>query len=158
PGSEVSNKQTPTSPGVPAAPPADSAERVRAGETTRSAIDTPPVRPVLAAGATEYGVTWVGPDGTARVEDGGYDDLPSLLAAVVEQMPTGGTIAIDAGAAARLGYPDKPVNTRPGDAAKTPVKGKAAKTRQECRAVTEAAGAGWQPSVAAIGAWTDRKS
>src|SRR5690606_22798459 len=61
---------------------------------------------------------------------------------------------IDAGAAARLGYPDKPVNTRPGDAAKTPVKGKAAKTRQECRAVTEAAGAGWQPSVAGIGAWT----
>src|SRR5690606_18119526 len=81
PGSAVSNKHAPASPGVPAAPPADSAERVRAGEPTRSAIDAPPVRPVLAAGVTEYGVTWVGPDGTARVEDGGYDDLPSLLAA-----------------------------------------------------------------------------
>jgi hypothetical protein len=154
PGPEASNKQTPTSPGGATAPPADSAERVRAGEATRPAIDTPPVRPVLAAGATEYGVTWVGPDGAARVEDGGYDDLPALLAAVVEQMPTGGTIAIDAGAAARLGYPDKPVNTRPGDVAKTPAKGKAAKKRQECRAVTEAAGAGWQPSAAGIGAWT----
>ncbi|WP_019635093.1 hypothetical protein [Actinomadura atramentaria] len=146
-----SNKQTSTSPVVPSSSPAGPAADVRAGGTARAAIDAPPGGPVLAAGATEHGVTWVGPAG-ADVEDGGYDSLPALLAAVSERMPSGGTIAIDAGAAARLGYPDKPVNARPGVQAKTP--SKSAKSRQECRAVTEAAGAGWQPSAAGIGAWT----
>lgn len=145
-----SNKQIPSSTGTRPAAPAESAVRVSADENTRTAIDTPALQTALAAGITEHGVTWVGPESVSRHDEGGYDSLPALLAAVTQMMPMGGTVAIDADAAARLGYPDKPVNARPGRQSK----GRQAKSRQECRAVTDAAEAGWQPSAAGIGAWT----
>ncbi|WP_157432042.1 hypothetical protein [Actinomadura hibisca] len=147
---EPSNKQTPTSPVVQATPPAEFVNRVPAGETA-SAV-TAQGRPVLAAGVTEQGITWIGSD-WATQDDGGYDSLPELLAAIVQQMPKGGTVAIDASAAARLGYPGKPVNARPGGKPAAKSSG-TPKARKECRAVIEAAGAGWQPSAAGIGAWT----
>ncbi|WP_153542280.1 hypothetical protein [Actinomadura macrotermitis] len=107
--------------------------------------------PVLAAGVDEHGVTWLGPDGASTTLDRGYESLPELLADVVEHMPAGGTIAISAPAAARLGYPDRPTNRRPGRASSgTPGKSRKAPPR----AVTEGTAAGWTPSAAGIGAWT----
>ncbi|MGI5493943.1 hypothetical protein [Microtetraspora malaysiensis] len=106
-----------------------------------------PSGPVLAIGADTYAL-YCGDGRTVEPGDA-YSSMPALLARVVEMMPTGGTVAVTADVAARIGYPDKPTNSRPGRVGKSP-----AKSRQECPAVEAARGQGWQCSSAGIGAWT----
>jgi hypothetical protein len=109
------------------------------------------VRTALAAGVNEAGVTWIAAGGVAESHDVVFASLPDLLAAIVERMPAGGTIAMSAAAARTLGYPDAPANVRPGGRGKRTSK---AGQDEPARAVVEAGAAGWTASSAGIGAWT----
>jgi hypothetical protein len=102
---------------------------------------------VLALGADSDGL-YLG-DGRALDPGDAYASMPAFLSRVVEMMPAGGTVAITAEVAARLGYPARPDNARPGRG-----QSGARKSRQECPAVIAGAAAGWQSSAAGIGAWT----
>lgn len=153
PAAGPSNSENPRSTGVQPAAETTTDTRVSAGEATNTAIDTGAARAetALAAGVNEAGITWIGAGAGIDAEDVAFTSLPALLAAVVERMPSGGTIAVSADAARTLGYPDEPANVRPGG------RGKRASTRgqdEPARAVVESEAAGWTASSAGVGAWT----
>lgn len=104
----------------------------------------------LAVAGDEHGI-YLG-DGRALNPGQAYTSMSAFLRRVVELMPDGGTVAITAGLARVLGYPDKPQNARPG---RVHARKEQRPTRSsECRAAADAAAEGWQHSAAGIGAWT----
>lgn len=141
PRENAGHESTGVAPTVPTA-------EVSAPQTPRPGIDVP----ALAAGVTVHGITWIGADGASHTVDQPYRSLPDLLAALARGMGGPGTVALDAEAAALIGYPDAPTNTRPGRPGR-PAPKKSDKA-PACRAVAEAARAGWKHSAAGISAWT----
>lgn len=100
-------------------------------------------RPVLAIGC-DRDAMWLGDERSVPPGET-YASLPALLDRVRELMPEGGTIAITPQVAALIGYPEVPISALPKAEARRAMR---------CRALAEAAEAGWKYSAAGADAWT----
>lgn len=127
-------------PAAPTPAPAESSSRLPRAAKPKP---TPQAGKVLAVAADRDGIYLTG--GEVIAPGDSFDSMPAFLASVAALMPGGGSVAITAEVAAVLGFQDVPASN---------LQGAKLTKAKACRAITEAAAAGWQSSKDGLGAWS----